>query len=162
MSPAESTQNEFAQCIGELAESFSFNRSVGQIYGLLYISPAPLSLEDIAKRLRMSKGNASINVRALESWGAVRPVWVSGSRRDHYEANRNVKEIALRRLQEGLSKRMDLAEDRFKHLAARIESETPSHEQADVKKRLQELRALLSKGRKILRVAPRFLASGLL
>ena len=64
---------EFARFAGELAESFSFNRSVGQIYGLLYLQESPLSLEDIGQRLSMSKGNASINIRLLESWGPCGP-----------------------------------------------------------------------------------------
>jgi DNA-binding transcriptional regulator GbsR (MarR family) len=58
---------EFFRLGGRLAESFSFSRSVGQIFALLYISPHPVSLEEIAKKLSISKGNVSVNVRILES-----------------------------------------------------------------------------------------------
>ncbi len=146
-------QEDFARLAGELAESLSFNRSIGQIYGLLYLASEPMSLEDIAKRLGMSKGNASINLRALASWGAVRPVWVRGSRRDHYEADRNIKALALRRLEEGLSRRLDMAEEKMDSLLSR----DGALQDPAVKKRLQELRSLVGSGRKALRVLPKIL-----
>jgi DNA-binding transcriptional regulator GbsR (MarR family) len=137
-----STDAEFARFAGELAESFSFNRSVGQIYGLLYLQESPLSLEDIGKRLSMSKGNASINIRLLESWGAVRSVSVVGSRKDFYEANRDIKQVAVRRVREGLTKRLDRAEEQLVHLQKNEGGSSVSH------KRIQELQSLITKARK--------------
>lgn len=133
---------EFARFAGELAESFSFNRSVGQIYGLLYLQESPLSLEDIGQRLSMSKGNASINIRLLESWGAVRPVSVVGSRKDFYEANRDIKQVALRRVREGLTKRLDRAEEQLVSLQKNGNGSSASQ------KRIQELQSLIAKARK--------------
>jgi HTH-type transcriptional regulator, glycine betaine synthesis regulator len=140
---------EFARFAGELAESLSFNRSVGQIYGLLYLSDTPLSLEEIAKRLRMSKGNASINLRALEGWGAVRSVWVEGSRRDHYEANRDIKAIATRRIEEGLTKRIDLAERSMDRLLSQANGDP------HLRKRLQSLRSMVQTGRRMTKLLPK-------
>lgn len=143
--------SDFAKFAGELAESLSFNRSVGQIYGLLYLSPSPLSLDQIAEGLRMSKGNASINLRTLETWGAVRPVWVDGSRRDHYEANRDIKSVAYRRLMEGLTKRVELAERNIDRMIGQANGD------AGLKKRLQELRSLVQTGRRAMRVLPKII-----
>jgi DNA-binding transcriptional regulator GbsR (MarR family) len=64
------------------------NRIGGQIYALLFLSEEPLSLDDIAERLAVSKSNVSINIRLLEDMRMVRKVWVKGSRRDYYEAER--------------------------------------------------------------------------
>jgi DNA-binding transcriptional regulator GbsR (MarR family) len=144
--------DEFARLAGELAESFSFNRSLGQIYGLLYMSSVPLALGEIARQLGMSKGNASINLRVLESWGAVRPVWMKGSRQDHYEANRDIKTLALRRLEEGMTKRLDLAEDRLRKLIQMRRSgggPVLNHTAVD---RLEELYALVGRARKSLQM----------
>ena len=55
-----------------------------------------LALEDIGQRLSMSKGNVSINIRQLEAWGGASSS-VVGSRKDYYEANRDIKAIAIRR-----------------------------------------------------------------
>src|SRR5437870_2655557 len=112
---------ELARFAGELAESIGFNKSIGQIYGLLYTGTAPLSLDEISQKLSMSKGNASINLRVLEEWGAVHSVGVSGSRRDHYEANTKIKDLFLRRLQEGLTKRLDMAERRLNQIVELID-----------------------------------------
>jgi len=57
----------------------------GRIFGLLYLNPTPLSLDEIAAALQQSKSNISINIRGLVDWHLVRRVSVAGSRRDHYE-----------------------------------------------------------------------------
>ncbi len=156
MAPTSSSEttltvrDEFARFCGEFVENIGFNKSVGQIYGYLYLSPETLSLDEIARGLSMSKGNASINLRFLEAWGAVLPVWINGSRRDHYRANRDIKEIVLRRLQEGLSKRLDMAEKRLGALSA--------PQEPALKKQLQDVRALVGKGRKALRILPKILS----
>ncbi|MBI2339298.1 MAG: hypothetical protein HYU99_02870 [Deltaproteobacteria bacterium] len=58
----------------------------GQIFALLYLSPEPLSLDDIVADLGVSKGNVSINIRVLEDFKLVKKVWVKGTRRDYYQA----------------------------------------------------------------------------
>jgi DNA-binding transcriptional regulator GbsR (MarR family) len=153
MDKTASLQLQFARFAGEMAESFSFSRSLGQIYGLLYATPHSLSLEDISLQLKMSKGNASINVRTLESWGAVRAVFVSGSRRDHYEANRDLKELCLRRMQEGMGKRLENAQ---RQLDGMLKGANGADKSTD-KKSIQELNALLGKARKLTAILPKVL-----
>lgn len=58
----------------------------GRIFGLLYLQPGALSLDEIVSELGQSKGNVSINIRGLVDWHLVRRVSVPGSRKDHYEA----------------------------------------------------------------------------
>lgn len=143
---------EFPRLAGELAESLSFNRSVGQIYGLLYLQESPLSLDDIGRRLSMSKGNASVNIRLLESWGAVRAVSVVGNRKDFYEANRDIKAVGLRRLKEGLTKRLDRAEEQMAELLKN------NHGKPAAVKRVQELQSLVGKARKAMKFFAQWLA----
>jgi DNA-binding transcriptional regulator GbsR (MarR family) len=106
--------SEFIALAGELAKTFSFNRSIGQLYGFLFLCKEPLSLEDIAKCCHMSKGNASLQLRTLEDWGAVHHSSKPGTRKDFYMANTDLAALALRRLQEGLSKRVLMARHRIK------------------------------------------------
>jgi DNA-binding transcriptional regulator GbsR (MarR family) len=57
------------------------------------------------ERLKVSKGNISLNIRELEKWGAVRNVWVKGSRKDFYEANLDVKKIIGNKIKSGILRR---------------------------------------------------------
>ena len=101
-------RDRFIHQVGEFVYSLGLNRSVGQLYALLYMSPEALSLDDMAQACGMSKGNASLNVRELERWGAVRKAYVRGDRKDYYEANRDLPEILMERFREGLNRRLGL------------------------------------------------------
>ena len=58
----------------------------GRIFAVLFLEDHPLSLDEIAEALQLSKSNISINIRGLVEWHLVRRVSVPNSRRDHYEA----------------------------------------------------------------------------
>jgi len=105
--------SQFIALAGDVAEMVSFNRSLGQLYGLLYISTQPMSLDEIATTCKMSKGNASIHLRILEDWNAVHRSSQPGTRKDYYAANLDVKSIVSQRFQEGLSKRLNLVRKRM-------------------------------------------------
>ena len=70
-------------------------RSIGEIYGLLFISPEPLSLDDLVERLGISKGSASQGLKTLRSLGAVREASGEGlpERRTYYEAATELKRL---------------------------------------------------------------------
>jgi len=74
-------------------------KSIGQIYGLLYASPRSLPFREIADLLEISAGSASQGIRLLRDLGAIKPVEVSGDRREHFEP-----ELSLRRLLGGVLK----------------------------------------------------------
>jgi HTH-type transcriptional regulator, glycine betaine synthesis regulator len=83
----QTTTDSLVQALGQLAESAGFNRMIGQIYGLLYLSPARLSLGEIAEKLNASKGNASLNTTSMERWGMIKRINLPADRRDYYEAD---------------------------------------------------------------------------
>ena len=78
---------------GEMASSWGINRTMGQIHGLLYISPRPLSTDAIMERLKISRGNASMSLRALEEWGVVQRVHYTGDRREYFRSLTDVWEL---------------------------------------------------------------------
>src|ERR1700733_13185416 len=61
-------------------------KSIGELYGLLFFSTQPLAMDDLMERLKMSKGAASQGLKLLRTFGAIKTVYVAGSRRDHYVA----------------------------------------------------------------------------
>jgi len=71
---------------GNLGERWGVNRSVSQIFALLYVSEHPLTAEDIAETLGLARSNVSNSLRELQSWEIIRAVSVLGDRRSFYEA----------------------------------------------------------------------------
>jgi len=69
-------------------------RSIGEIYGLLFISQTALSLDDLVLRLGISKGSASQGLRMLKSLGAVREADGGTERRTYYEPAIELKRLA--------------------------------------------------------------------
>ncbi|HHZ82864.1 MAG TPA: hypothetical protein EYN60_02410 [Nitrospirales bacterium] len=155
---------EVVSAAGELAMSISLARSVGQIFGLLYIASEPLSIDDLCWRLEMSKGNVSINLRVLEAWDAVEKIWVRGSRRAHYKAVRDLKRIALQRIEQGGRRRVDLALAKISRMESLSRSRNDRRDKAAVE-RVREFKAFLKSVKKGLKLLPKlesFLASPLL
>ena len=99
--------HNFIEGIGHLSSTLGFSKVMGQLYALLYLSEKPLSLDDMVKRLAISKGSASINIRELEEKGAVKKIWMKGSRRNFYEAETNLTKIVRDRITLSARWRMD-------------------------------------------------------
>lgn len=80
----------FIQGAGKVSSALlgMINRVGGQIYAVLFLSDEPLSLDEISEKLAVSKSNISVNIRMLEDFNLVRKVWVKGSRKDYYAAER--------------------------------------------------------------------------
>ena len=77
---------EFVDMSGGLAQGFGLPRSVGEIYGLLYLSPEPMSAPEIGAGLSISKGSVSTGTRQLLALGFIRKVWRRDERKDFFEA----------------------------------------------------------------------------
>jgi HTH-type transcriptional regulator, glycine betaine synthesis regulator len=147
----ELAQDQFIENIGRLCDSFGLNRFIAQLYAVLYLSDKPLSLDEITQKLKVSKGNVSINIRELENWGAVRNVWIKGSRKDYYEANLDVKGVILKKVKSGIQKRMGETSDMidgFKSIIQSPEKDWTEEEKRMAKtfedrlKKIEELKSL--------------------
>jgi DNA-binding transcriptional regulator GbsR (MarR family) len=69
-----------------MGDKWGVNRSVAQIYALLYVCARPLTAEDIAGTLSMARSNVSTSIRELLDWEIVRTVQTVGERKDSFEA----------------------------------------------------------------------------
>lgn len=98
-----------------IAQFIGFPKSYGEIYGLLFTSSIPLSLDDICERLGMSKGSASQGLKALRGVHAVKITYVPGDRRDRFELEGNIRLLMQGFIQERL-------EPGIRDLGMRIES----------------------------------------
>jgi DNA-binding transcriptional regulator GbsR (MarR family) len=86
----------FMDGMGAAAATAGFlNQQQGRIFGLLYLSPEPLSLDEISLALQQSKSNVSVNARGLVEWRLAQRVRVEGSRKDHYVAATNFLQVVI-------------------------------------------------------------------
>jgi DNA-binding transcriptional regulator GbsR (MarR family) len=81
---------------GDLGGQWGVNRSFSQIHALLYLSERPLTAEEIAASLGLARSNVSTSLRELMAWNLIRRVPVRGDRREHFEAETDLWEIAMR------------------------------------------------------------------
>jgi DNA-binding transcriptional regulator GbsR (MarR family) len=82
----EDVNTRIIEGLGQLASYFGFSKVMGQLFGVLMLSPEPLSLDHLMERLGLSKASVSTHMRTLEHMGIVREVWVKDDRRKYYRA----------------------------------------------------------------------------
>lgn len=99
----------FVEAGGNTTHGFGLGRLIGRMFALLYLQPRPLSLEEIADRLDISKASASMTARQLADWRAIRLVSVEGDRRDFYEAETQFRLIVREGLLPGVRKKLQSA-----------------------------------------------------
>lgn len=116
----------FVLHFGEMGSRWGINRTVGQIYALLFVSAKPLNADEIAEGLGFSRSNVSMGLKELSSWNLVRLHHLPNDRREYFEtpedvwaifrtlaAERRKREIdpTLSMLRDALMERPALAED---------------------------------------------------
>ncbi len=81
---------DFVLHFGEMGSRWGINRTVGQIYALLYVSDRPLNADEIAEALEFSRSNVSMGLKELESWRLTRLQHLPGDRREYFSAPEDV------------------------------------------------------------------------
>ncbi|MBW8853006.1 MAG: MarR family transcriptional regulator, partial [Bradyrhizobium sp.] len=76
-----------------MGSRWGVNRTVGQIYALLFLSDRPLIADEIAEALGMSRSNVSMGLKELEAWRLIRKRHMPGDRRDYIEAPDDIWQI---------------------------------------------------------------------
>lgn len=101
--------------INQICGKFGLNNIMAQLYAVLYMNNKVMSLNEMVERLKISKGSVSTNIRALERYGAVRQIWVKGSRKDYYEAEVDIAKVIFERMR-------SMAQNRLNELGDMLES----------------------------------------
>lgn len=100
-------QDLFIRRWGEMGQTWGINRTMAEIHALLYVVGTPLCTDDLMERLNISRGNASMNLRALCDWGIIRRSHRRGERREYFESLSDVWEIFSIIIQERKRREMD-------------------------------------------------------
>lgn len=141
----EDIQNELIDSIGETSERFGMTRVAGLLEGLLILAREPLSLDEMAERLEVSKASVSTNIRVLERWKAVRRVFNRGDRKNYYELRGDLWEIETDIIKTILKEELESCATnvaRWKRDLVEADEGDPE-ERAHLKKRLDELQDYL-------------------
>jgi DNA-binding transcriptional regulator GbsR (MarR family) len=89
----ETVEDQFVELWNNMGSLWGISPTMARIHGLLYITGAALSMDDIMARLAISRGNVSMNLSKLVEWGLVRRVHKRGNRREYYESLSDVWEM---------------------------------------------------------------------
>jgi DNA-binding transcriptional regulator GbsR (MarR family) len=76
----------FVSHFGEMGSRWGINRTVGQIYALIYVAPRPLNADEVAEALEFSRSNVSMGLKELQAWRLVQLRHQTGDRREYFEA----------------------------------------------------------------------------
>ena len=79
-------KQEFTEALSHISRFWGFPKGVGAVFGVLYLAPDPLSLDEIVRRSGLTKGAVSTNVRSLARMGLVHRSSHIGDRKDYYVA----------------------------------------------------------------------------
>lgn len=107
-SPAQDALiREFVEHWGMMARSWGINPTMGELFALLYITGSDWTADELRERLKVSRGNVSMNLRELIAWGVVHKIHRQGERREFFRAEADVWTLFRRILSERKRRELD-------------------------------------------------------
>ena len=150
-------EKEVIDVFVRMAGVLSLPRSVGELYGLLFISPDPLCINDCMQKLQISKGSTSQGLKILRSFGAVNTIYVPGDRRDFFTAESALRKIVTGFVNEQVRPHLENGKDRM----ARLDTLVAETEDADRREffveRVEQLKSWQKRANTILPFALNFI-----
>ncbi|MCJ2091835.1 GbsR/MarR family transcriptional regulator [Methylobacterium sp. J-072] len=129
----------FVLHFGEMGSRWGINRTVGQIYALLFVAERPLNADEIVERLGVSRSNVSMGLKELQAWNLVRLLHVPGDRRDYFATPEDIWQIVRTLVEERKKREIDPTLTLLRELLMQdAESEAERHAQG----RLREMHDL--------------------
>ena len=129
----------FVLHFGEMGSRWGINRTVGQIYALLYVSKEPLNAEDIVERLGVSRSNVSMGLKELQSWNLVRLQHRPGDRRDYFSTPDDIWQIVRTLVEERKKREIDPTMTLLREV---LMQEPASAEERHAQERMREMHDL--------------------
>jgi len=100
-------QDRFIAAWGQMASTWGISRTMAEVHALLFITAEPLCTDDVMERLEISRGNASMSLRALLDWGIVSRTHKRGDRKEYYVAESDVWDMFRAIVRERLKRDVD-------------------------------------------------------
>jgi DNA-binding transcriptional regulator GbsR (MarR family) len=151
------TEVTVSDVIGRLIEFWGFKRNMGRVWTVLYLSPEPLSAEDLRQALKLSSGAVSMTLSELARWGVVRKVWIQGERKDFYTSEVQLWRMISRVFNEREKSEVIAAIDAFEEALRQLDrirktaADAPTRSRAELQhERISQLLELARLGRRLL------------
>ena len=133
-------KQDFVEGLSQISRFWGFPKGMGAIFAVLYLSPAPLPLDEIVAQTGLTKGAVSTQVRALARLGLVHRSSKLADRKDYYEAETDFYTSIRSILKERQNTEFDRAVASVTETLARLEAGTSyPQERAFLIERVQAL-----------------------
>jgi len=83
-------QDAFIASWGQMAGAWGISRTMAEVHALLFVTGQALNTDEVMERLQISRGNASMSLRALLEWGIVSKAHKRGDRKEYFQAEQDV------------------------------------------------------------------------
>jgi DNA-binding transcriptional regulator GbsR (MarR family) len=136
--------------VGRIIEFWGFKRNMGRVWAVLYLSPEPLTAQDLRDLLRLSSGAVSMILSDLSRWGVVRKVWIQGDRRDHFAAEVQLWRMISRVLSEREKTEIAVFLETCEEALRFLESKASAHDSRDRQRaqlQIERIKGLYDLGR---------------
>ena len=108
-------QEQFIAAWGQMGSNWGIPRTMAEVHALLFILGEPLNTDDVIEFLQVSRGNASMTLRALLEWGLIRRVHIRGDRKEYFEAEQDVWKLFRTILRERTKREVDPVLESLQH-----------------------------------------------
>ena len=108
---------------GEMGARWGVNRTVAQVHALLYLSPEPLTAEDITETLSVARSNVSTSLKELQSWDLVQIDSRIGDRRDFFRTSADVWTLFLTVVEQRVEREVIPTLTMLRHCAVQARAE---------------------------------------
>lgn len=99
-------QDRFIAAWGQMGTTWGISRTMAEVHALLFITGGPMCTDEVMERLEISRGNASMSLRALVDWGIVHREHKRGDRKEYFAAEQDVWTILQSIVRERMKREM--------------------------------------------------------
>lgn len=132
---------DFIEGMSRIGSFWGFSKAMGAIYGVIYLSPEPVGLDELVETVGVSKGAVSTNVRQLERLGLIQKHFQLGDRKDYYIAEtdfwRVVRNILKERDKNEFARALNTVDESLKMVMALSPAESETELSAFYRQRLE-------------------------
>lgn len=132
-------------------------KSLGEIYGLLYVSQQPLTMLDLIEKLSISKGSASQGLKMLRTLGAVHEVSLEDDRKTYFEANCELKKLVGGFIRQEIRPHLKSGKNKLAQLESQLAEIDDPEERAFYEEKVTRLKRWSSQANLMLPLLQKFL-----